>query len=519
MFKQARLVLVAVLALYPFAAAFSQNPSVNFVLNGACFSGSLSPGVLASVFGSNFGNTTAGVSAIVGNKTAAVLTVQPTMINIQIPIDVPTGMQPITVARGGQVSPALGIPLEAYAPCIFVTNSGIFSNDPNAVGDGVFLGSDSVMISRNRPALPGELISVQAVGLGATNPPVGTGVLAPSNPAATTVTIPQLTVAGQQVQASISILSPGTVGVYSVYFTVPAALAEGVYQARLSIGGKQSNLVNLPVGKLLPVISSIVNAASYGSAGTAAPNSIVSIYGVNFGSKVKLEGFPATEFEGVSVTFNGTPAPLFHLIGSANQINLLTPSELPESGNVTVQVKTALGASPSFTLKMAPAVPGIFWIPDPTNAARRNTAALFANTAWRVMPQSQARAFGWPDNCAGLSAAADCGQPARPGDNIQIYVTGLGRATPGGASGGSVLPTGQVAPASGDPLYLTVQNPTVKVGDFDVQLQFSGLAPGSAGQYQVNFQVPPGAPAGDDVPVKITMPGGASDTATIAIRR
>jgi uncharacterized protein (TIGR03437 family) len=304
-----------------------------------------------------------------------------------------------------------------------------------------------------------------------------------------------------------------------VYFTVPAALAEGTYQVRLSIGGEQSNIVTLPVGKPLPAITSIVNGASFGSSGTAAPKSFVSIFGTNFGSKNKLEGFPATEFEGVSVTFNGIPAPLFHLIASANQINLVTPSELPESGNVTVQVKTPLGTSPNFTLKMAPATPGIFLIRDPANATKRNVAALFANTAWRVMPQSLARGFGWPDNCSALSAAAVCGQPAGPGDNIQMYVTGLGRATPGGASGGTVLPTGQVAPASGSPLYLTVQNPTITVGDVPAQLQFSGLAPGYAGLYQINFQVPPGAPAGDDVPVKITMPGGASDSATLAIRR
>jgi uncharacterized protein (TIGR03437 family) len=385
--------------------------------------------------------------------------------------------------------------------------------------DGAFFASGLVEITRSRPALPGENISLQATGLGGTDPLVGTGVQAPSNPAAKTVTTPQLTLAGQAVPVDISILTPGTVGYYSVYFTVPAGLAEGTYQVRLSIGGEQSNIVTLPVGRPLPAITSIVNGASFGSSGTAAPNSFVSIFGVNFGSKDKLEGFPATEFEGVSVTFNGILAPLFHLIASANQINLVTPSELPESGNVTVQVKTPLGTSPNFTLKMAPATPGIFLIRDPANATKRNVAALFANTAWRVMPQSLARGFGWPDNCSALSAAAVCGQPAGPGDNIQMYVTGLGRATPGGASGGTVLPTGQVAPASGSPLYLTVQNPTITVGDVPAQLQFSGLAPGYAGLYQINFQVPPGAPAGDDVPVKITMPGGASDSATLAIRR
>jgi uncharacterized protein (TIGR03437 family) len=47
---------------------------------------------------------------------------------------------------------------------------------------------------------------------------------------------------------------------------------------------------------------------------------------------------------------------------------------------------------------------------------------------------------------------------------------------------------------------------------------FSGIAPGFAGLYQVNVTVPAGVPAGDDIPVTITI-GGASDTATIAIRR
>jgi uncharacterized protein (TIGR03437 family) len=57
-----------------------------------------------------------------------------------------------------------------------------------------------------------------------------------------------------------------------------------------------------------------------------------------------------------------------------------------------------------------------------------------------------------------------CGQPAGAGDYIQIYVTGLGRATPGGDPNGKVLPTGSVAPADGSVLYQTVQNPTVTIG-------------------------------------------------------
>ena len=196
MLKQARLALVAVLALYPVAAGFAQTPVLNFALNEACFSDRLSPGVRAVVFGSNFGNTTAGVSATVGGKPAAVLAVQPTGMNIQFPVDVATGMQSVMVARGTQVSAAVGHTIRSYAPCIFVRNPEALLQDRNAVVDGVFFGSDSADITRTRPALPGESISLQAVGLGGTDPPVGTGVRAPGNPAASIVTGPTLTVGG-----------------------------------------------------------------------------------------------------------------------------------------------------------------------------------------------------------------------------------------------------------------------------------------------------------------------------------
>jgi uncharacterized protein (TIGR03437 family) len=238
MLKQARLALAAVLALYPVAAGFAQTPVLNFALNEACFSDRLSPGVRAAVFGNNFGNTTAGVSATVGGKLAAVLAVQPTVMNIQFPVDVATGMQAVMVARGTQASAAVGHTIRTYAPCIYVRTPETLLQNPSAVVDGVFFVSGLVEITRTRPALPGESIFLQAVGLGGTDPPVGTGVQAPSNPAAKTVTTPQLTVAGQPVPVGISILSPGTVGLYSVYFTVPAGLAEGIYQVRLSIGGE-----------------------------------------------------------------------------------------------------------------------------------------------------------------------------------------------------------------------------------------------------------------------------------------
>ena len=243
---------------------------------------------------------------------------------------------------------------------------------------------------------------------------------------------------------------------------------------------------------------------------------MVSVFGCNFGSTDNLFAFPSTSFQGLSATFNGVAGPLFAVAASANQINVLVPTELPESGTVPVQVKNSTGPSASFSLKMSAATPGIFRWTDPSKASRKNGAVLFANTAWGVVPASMATALGWT-SCAGRSAAATCGQPAGAGDYIQIFVTGLGRATPGGDPNGKVLPTGSVAPANGSVLYQTVQKPAVTIGGVATPVLFSGIAPGFAGLYQINVQVPAGITQGDDVPIAVSMPNGVSDSATIAV--
>jgi uncharacterized protein (TIGR03437 family) len=302
-----------------------------------------------------------------------------------------------------------------------------------------------------------------------------------------------------------------------VNFTVPASAPGGNLPVTLSIGGQTSNTVTLPVaGLAIPVVNAVVNGASFSTGAVAAPGTIVSIFGCNFGSSDNLSAFPATSFQGTSATFNGVAGPLFAVAASANQITVLVPTELPGSGTVPVQVKNSAGPSASFSLQMSPATPGIFRWTDPSKASRKNGAVLFANTAWGVVPASMATALGWT-SCAGLSAAATCGQPAGAADYIEIFVTGLGTATPGGDPNGKVLPTGSVAPANGSALYQTVQKPAVTIGGVATPVLFSGIAPGFAGLYQINVQVPAGITPGDDVPIAVSMPNGVSDSATIAV--
>jgi len=102
-------------------------------------------------------------------------------------------------------------------------------------------------------------------------------------------------------------------------------------------------LVALPVGAPTVRVDSIVNGARFGSPGVAAPGSIVSLFGVNLGQLEILNAFPATDLYGQSVTFNGVAAPLFAVVPSRNQINVLVPAELPETGTVLVRARMAFG--------------------------------------------------------------------------------------------------------------------------------------------------------------------------------
>jgi uncharacterized protein (TIGR03437 family) len=226
--------------------------------------------------------------------------------------------------------------------------------------------------------------------------------------------------------------------------------------------------------------------------------------------------FPATEFAGLSVRFNGVPVPLFDVVPEAGQINVLAPHELPESGEVDVTIVTSAGASGSTPLALTSASPGIFRLFDPGQPKRRYAVAMLANTAWFAIPESVAQSLGLPIHCS--APAIHCGRPIAPGEPIQLFLTGLGKATPGGDPGAPPLSTPQAPPLGGNPLYRTVVLPEVTIGGMAAEVAFSGLAPGFAGLYQINATVPLDAPAGDAVPVRVSTANGLSDVAIIAVQ-
>lgn len=469
-----------------------------------------SPGAPMLITGTNLGtgpNDVATVSignVMLGGEAAPVTTfLNSSNLLAQVPVDFPIGPTAVTVSRNGVTTPPISITIAPYSPAIYYP------------GFSAFVDSAGNPITSAHPAIPGTQVSCSAIGLGPTNPPMITGVAATN---ASPVTAPvQLTVGTIPVVPSFAGLEVGSVTDYQVTFTVPPNTPVGAQPVTITAGGVASNTVTLLVGIPFPQVNAVVNGATF-KAGTASPNSFVSIFGSSFGdADTTANIFPATTFGPVSVVVNGFKTPLYSVIGSKGQINIVLPSELAETGTAYVQVTNAEGTGASYALPLAPDSVGIFRIADPSNPKRMNGAVLFANTAWKVMPLSMAAALNLP-SCASVTTASVCGQPAKVGDQVQIYLTGLGRATPNGNPNGKVLPTGSLAPSDGSVLYKTVQTPTVIVGGMPAQVSFSGIAPGNAGQYQINIAIPNGVAAGDNVPLTITMPDGSTDTVTIAVQ-
>jgi uncharacterized protein (TIGR03437 family) len=495
------LVRVSFSSLLLCAALAAQSFTVTAVRNAARGDTRLSPGALATVTGSNF--PVAGVAVRLGERSAPVVgSVSTGSFNFQVPYDMPLGDAPLVVTAGGAGSNAFPVTIEDYAPGIF---TALF-------GSGAFVRESGGNITAANPAAPGEVVSFFAVGLGATNPVVAPGNTPPF-PDVVTVVQPRVLVRGRPAAVRFSGLSNTIAGVYQVTFVVPNEVLQGENPVVMEIAGKQSNIVQLLSSGGPPVVGAVVNAASFQSPRGVAPGSLVSVFATNLGPQDYVGLFPRTNIEEITVLFNNIPAPLTGIFASRNQINVYVPPDLGE-GSVNVSVSNRRGRSDPFPVTVTRFDPGIFLVADPSDASRRIAAALFANTAWLVMPATTARAYNLPA-CAGVPVTVACGQPARAGDVVQIYVTGLGRATPNGDPGGATLPADRLAPAN--PLYQTVDRPLVTVGGVAANVLFSGLAPGFAGLYQINIAVP-GVPPGDDTPLRIETPGGASAAATIAIR-
>lgn len=518
---------IVILSLASAAAAVAQTPIVTSVVNNLSYGTQLCPGLAVTIYGSNFGTDSTNVSVTVGTQSAYVFpnTAVSTQVGAQLPYSISTGPTTLTVTVNGVSSSPFNVTIGAASP-YFAT--------PNEIGYGLgaFWENDNGRsVTLAAPANPGDAILGFAVGLGPTSPasPVG-----PAMSASPVATLPTITVGGVNAPViSARITSGGGDGNYQVIFSVPGGL-QGTQPVVITEDGVTSTSVagssiSQPVTIPIAGVSSVVNSGSFAQPGTASPGSIFSVFANNIGTSTNVTSglYPATTSNGVQVTFMSaagtTSAPLYAVVGNPGsgnpqQINLQVPTNMPTSGTVNVRLTTSTTDYPFYTLNMVPANPGFFRFTDPNNSSLINVVAQFNNTAWLVLPVSTTANLGLPACTASTPATTECGQPANIGDYIILYATGLGVVTPGGNPNSTPITTGEIPPLSGNPLYETPTTPVVTIGGVPATVAYSGLTPGSAGEYEVIVQIPAGTPSGDQVPVSLTILGATDNSATISIQ-
>jgi len=83
-------------------------------------------------------------------------------------------------------------------------------------------------VTPTNPIHPKDTIVIYLTGLGATSPAVDAGLPAPSNPLASAVITPTVTLGGMPLTLLYAGLAPDTVGLYQINVTVPFGAPEGL---------------------------------------------------------------------------------------------------------------------------------------------------------------------------------------------------------------------------------------------------------------------------------------------------
>ncbi len=291
----------------------------------------------------------------------------------------------------------------------------------------------------------------------------------------------------------------------------PGSLAPGTYTGAVTIASNaaNNNQISIPVvfnveapGVPLINLAGVVNIANY-SSDPAAPGEILAVFGDQLavpGTLAQNPGLPplATTLGNVQVLVNNVPAPLY--FASSGQVNFQLPYEVPVGQVATVQVVSNGVPGNLRPLNVIASVPRLLQWPA---SVVPGTYAIAVNQDYSlVLPTS-------------LTVGTFTSHPAKAGDTITIYCTGLGQTTPAAVTG---------AAASATTLQ-PVNNVSVTFGggfsgtSTNVPAYFAGLTPTAVGLYQVNVTLPATVPVGAAVPLEviITVNGVASNVVNIAV--
>jgi uncharacterized protein (TIGR03437 family) len=294
---------------------------------------------------------------------------------------------------------------------------------------------------------------------------------------------------------SFTITGPGTLssssaatnsaGRAQVNVTAGATQGNVVVTAAAGAFTQSFNLTVIPPGPSLTA-NGFVNGADF-QRGSLSPCSIATIIGSGIASNVQgvvtpglLIGPLPYTLAGVKVTFNNSQAPIYNVanVNGQQQVTVQIPCDVTPGSSVPVTVSVS-GGSASINIPILPGSPGIF-------------LTTMSDGVQRMVGVRPDGSFVSLEN------------PARRGEIIRAYVTGLGPTAP---------PTSTNSiPVAGTDSVVTGQV-IVGVNNAGTRLIQARLAPNLIGAYEVTFQVPTDAPAGNDVVFSVGV-NAVGDTQT-----
>jgi uncharacterized protein (TIGR03437 family) len=242
-------------------------------------------------------------------------------------------------------------------------------------------------------------------------------------------------------------------------------------------GAARAQLGPTPIAR--PAVTAVIGANLDKTATSVAVGSLVTIFGANLAKMpAGLSGWTGqtlpSSLDGVRVTLDGRPMPLIY--AGPNQINAQVPVDLAPGRAKVLLVDSGNGPGPAFSVDVVASAPEIFFYPVP---------AVLKNANFSLVSSTN---------------------PAKAGDVLLIYATGLGQTSPALTTGGLVPP---------DVLAYTTPV-TATIGGKPATVAYSIAAPGFAGLYQVAVTVP--AAVTGSVPLVLQQGAAASNSVNISVQ-
>jgi len=189
--------------------------------------------------GVNAPTTLMGTTVTIGGQQAFVDYVNPSQVNVQVPSNVATGFQSVTVTTGGGTSLPYAVQVNAVqpgllAPPVFQINGNQYVVAVFPPDGGTYVLPPGVTNAvPTRRAKPGDIILLYGIGFGPVSPNIPAGQIVQQQ---STLTGFNISFAGTPAKVNYDGLGPNFVGLYQFNVVVPSVAASDTVPLTFSLG-------------------------------------------------------------------------------------------------------------------------------------------------------------------------------------------------------------------------------------------------------------------------------------------